>query len=118
MKQVIIALGFLAFSSIGANAQVQRHCGIDKDYVCHKCGQTADCYKTDYSQNYPVCKGPNGYYICCSKDAGKKRGVNDKLATEPTTEKHTVVYERSGNITSCYEISRTRTAYIGPTNTD
>ena len=118
MKQIIIALGFVAFATTNADAQIQTHCGVDKGYVCRTNGQTASCYKTSYAQNFPVCKGPNGYYVCCNKDAAKKQEVDDNLAADPTTEKKTVVCERSGNITSCYEVDRTRTAYVTPVNTD
>jgi len=118
MKQIIIALGFVALAATSATAQVQTHCGVDKGYVCRTNGQSASCYKTSYAQNFPVCMGPNGYYVCCGKDAAKKQEVDDDLAAYPTTEKKTVVCERSGNITSCYEVDRTHTAYIAPVNSD
>lgn len=119
MKKVIMALAFSAFSYAGASAQVQTHCGVDKGYVCHTNGQTAGCYKTKYAQNFPVCKGPNGYYVCCGKDAAKQQEcVDNDAALQPATEKRTVVCERNGNMIACYEIEKTSTAYNTRINTD
>ena len=119
MKKVIIALAFSAFSYGGANAQTQTHCGVDKGYVCRTNGQTAGCYKTKYAQNFPVCKGADGYYICCGKDAAKQQArMDDDAALMPATEKRTVVCERNGNMIACYEIENTPTSYNTTINTD
>lgn len=42
------------------------NCGRDEKQVCRKGadGKT-ECYKTNYAQNFEVCKGSAGYYICC-----------------------------------------------------
>lgn len=119
MKKLLIALVFSTFTYAGANAQIRTHCGMDKGYVCHVHGQTADCYKTNYAQNFPVCKGPNGYYICCGKDASKEMEcTDDDLAMMPKEEKKTIVCERNGNMTACYETPRVTTTYYTRVNTD
>lgn len=47
---------------IDAPEAVATTCGRDDRMVCRN-GQY--CYETKYAQNYKVCKGSNGYYICC-----------------------------------------------------
>jgi hypothetical protein len=119
MKKILIALVFSTFTYAGADAQIRTHCGMDKGYVCHVHGETADCYKTNYAQNFPVCKGPNGYYICCNQDAAKQQDCTDnKYALIPATEKRTVVCERNGNMIACYETEKTSTTNYTRVNTD
>ena len=66
MKKMMMVLGAILFAYCGATAQEQRHnCGTDEKVVCRKSADGVSCYQTTYAKNYKVCKGENGYYICC-----------------------------------------------------
>jgi hypothetical protein len=71
MKNIMITLVIVAFAHTSANAQVKNaaNCGTNDNVVCKTTteGTAEFCYKTEYAQNYPVCKGENGYYICCNR---------------------------------------------------
>lgn len=121
MKKVLIALGLLAFCYTGTNAQTTTACGTSKGYVCRSHDGNAKCYQTKYAQNFPVCKGPNGYYVCCTKDAAEAKDVEEAINEEPVAEARTVVCERSersGNIVACYETRRAYTNTPLPIRTD
>lgn len=67
MKKILMALAMTATVYGGATAQTKTKCVNDEKKVCKP---TADknavsCYETNYAQNYKVCKGKAGYYVCC-----------------------------------------------------
>ncbi len=62
----MIALVILASAYGSAVAQNAQTCGVKKDKVCRRVGNNkVSCYKTDYAENFKVCMGNTGYYICC-----------------------------------------------------
>lgn len=66
MKKIFMALTFAAFGWFSAEAQTETKtiaCGAPEGKVCHRNG----CYKTKFAENYAVCKGEYGYYICCEE---------------------------------------------------
>jgi hypothetical protein len=64
MKKLMMALAVIAFAGTGAMAQAKK-CGTNDGHVCKTYGGQSSCYKTDYAQNYKICKGAAGYYVCC-----------------------------------------------------
>ena len=65
MKKIMIALVILA-SAFSAQAQKAAVCGTKSDQVCRRVGNNGvSCYKTKYAENFKVCMGTNGYFICC-----------------------------------------------------
>ncbi len=68
MKKILIALAVSGFVYCSAEAQTssKKNCGITQDRVCRKSSDNSiSCYKTKYAENFKVCKGNSGYYICC-----------------------------------------------------
>jgi hypothetical protein len=66
MKKIITALVALGLAYCGAQAQQRQVCGTKSDKVCRlTSGKGVSCYKTNYAENFKVCKGNFGYYICC-----------------------------------------------------
>ncbi|MCD6010145.1 MAG: hypothetical protein K0Q79_7 [Flavipsychrobacter sp.] len=69
MKKLLTALMITGFAYYGANAQTERisPCGVKHNQVCRNAPgkKAAACYKTKFAENYKVCKGDAGYYICC-----------------------------------------------------
>ncbi len=70
MKKIIIMTMIAAgFGYFTADAQTAKKdaCGVNDGKVCRLSPdrKTASCYKTKYAENFKVCKGSNGYYICC-----------------------------------------------------
>ncbi len=65
MKKILMALTMIGMAYLSADGQT-KSCGRSQDKVCRRSsGNTVSCYKTKYAENFPVCKGRNGYYICC-----------------------------------------------------
>jgi hypothetical protein len=66
MKKTMIALVILASAFSSAQAQKAVVCGTKSDKVCRRVGNNGvSCYKTAYAENFKVCMGTNGYFICC-----------------------------------------------------
>src|SRR5438046_1468756 len=69
MKKIITALAIAGLVYSGVNAQTTQinACGVKHDKVCRRVPgkKTASCYKTQFAENFKVCKGDFGYYICC-----------------------------------------------------
>ena len=65
MKKIIAALVIVGFT-YSAQAQTAMTCGTKNDKVCRlTAGKKVSCYKTNFAENYKVCQGNMGYYICC-----------------------------------------------------
>jgi len=69
MKNIIIALAIAGFATYSAEAQTIA-CGKPEGKVCKRSGNGVSCYKTKFAQNYKVCKGDYGYFICCEEPNG------------------------------------------------
>ncbi len=69
MKKILMALAMTGFVYLSAEAQtVKSSCGTKQDRVCRKSSSNSvSCYKTKYAENFKVCKGNAGYYICCEE---------------------------------------------------
>jgi hypothetical protein len=66
MKKIMAALIIVGFTYSGAQAQTAMACGTKNDKVCRlTAGKQVSCYKTKFAENYKVCQGNMGYYICC-----------------------------------------------------
>jgi len=69
MKKILIALAITGISFSGAEAQTSTvtTCGVKHDKICRVSHdkKSKSCYKTDYAENFKVCKGDYGYFICC-----------------------------------------------------
>lgn len=69
MKRILVALTIAVLTHCGAESQSSpiNVCGVKHDQVCRVSAdkKTASCYKTVYAENFAVCKGSYGYYICC-----------------------------------------------------
>lgn len=62
----------LGLAHSGANAQVKATtCGIKNDKVCRASPdkKSTYCYKTEYAENFKVCKNDHGYFVCCHPEA-------------------------------------------------
>ena len=57
----LVMTGFVYFSAEAQEKTKTIACGKPEGKVCNK----KSCYKTKYAENYAVCKGDYGYYICC-----------------------------------------------------
>ena len=69
MKKILMALAMTGFVYVSAEAQtVKKSCGTSENQVCRKSsGKGISCYKTKYAENFKVCKGNSGYFICCEE---------------------------------------------------
>ncbi len=67
MKKILMALAITATVYSGAIAQTNAKCGNNEKKVCKPSADknSVSCYETNYAQNYKVCKGKAGYYVCC-----------------------------------------------------
>jgi len=66
MKKILIALAIAGFTYSSAEAQVPKiACEAPKGKVCRKTDGKISCYKTKYAEDFKVCKGEYGYYVCC-----------------------------------------------------
>jgi len=76
MKKSIILLTIAFGGFYGAGAQSAQKqdvtitkitsCGVSSNKVCKRgAGKNVSCYTTKYDENFNVCKGNAGYYICC-----------------------------------------------------
>lgn len=66
MKKIIAALIIAGFTYCGAEAQTAMSCGTKNNKVCRlTAGKKVSCYKTNFAENFKVCQGNMGYYICC-----------------------------------------------------
>jgi len=66
MKKIIAVLAIsLAYFGAGAQTTQINACGVNKGKVCRVNGNSKSCYKTAYAENFKVCKGNSGYFICC-----------------------------------------------------
>ena len=82
MKKILIALAIAAISGYSAEAQTTEKiaCGAPKDKVCRKTNGKVSCYKTKYAEDYKVCKGDYGYFICC-EEPGMNNSTHPRLNT-------------------------------------
>ncbi len=78
-----MALAITAFAYCTAEAQSApiNVCGVKNDKVCKISSnrRTASCYKTQYAENFKVCKGDAGYFICC-ETPNATNSTNPQLA--------------------------------------
>jgi len=59
MKKILMALAMTGFTYFSAEAQTTQN------EVCRRTPQNGvSCYKTKYAENFKVCKGYYGYFIC------------------------------------------------------
>jgi hypothetical protein len=67
MNKILIALAITGFTCLSAQAQENRTliCPAPKGQVCHRSGHGTSCYKTKYAEDFKICKGDYGYYVCC-----------------------------------------------------
>src|SRR4051812_5332282 len=69
MKKILILLAIAGLVNYSADAQTTRinACGVNKGKVCRLSPnkRNASCYKTKFAENFKVCKGGDGYFICC-----------------------------------------------------
>ena len=69
MRKIMMMVMMLVLTLGVANAQDTKinACGIKKSKVCRPSGVKGKpiCYPTKYAENFAVCKGNNGYFICC-----------------------------------------------------
>ena len=91
-----MALTFTAFGWFSAEAQTETKtiaCGAPEGKVCHK----NSCYKTKYAENYAVCKGAYGYYICCEEPNANNATFPPILLAgmRPYRNTNEVAYERA-----------------------
>ena len=62
MKKILMALMMIGIANFSAEAQTKKvTCGKPEGKVCNK----KSCYKTKFAENYSICKGDYGYYVCC-----------------------------------------------------
>ena len=52
----------LTYFSAEAQHEGKKNCEVIQTKVCVRGG---DCYKTQYAENFKVCKNDHGYFICC-----------------------------------------------------
>lgn len=71
MKKILIALAILGFTYSSAEAQTTPliPCAAPKGKVCKRSGNGVSCYKTKYAEDFKICKGEYGYYVCCEPPA-------------------------------------------------
>jgi hypothetical protein len=71
MKTILVMLIAAGLVHCGASAQSSKSstCGVKQKQVCRatKNKNAVSCYKTEYAENFAVCKGGSGYFICCEK---------------------------------------------------
>lgn len=77
MKKILMALAITAVAYTGAEAQTK--CTNEKK-VCRPGADknSVNCYETKYAQNYKVCKGDKGYYICCGSDVTANNNAEER----------------------------------------
>ena len=77
MKKILMALTMTGLTYLSAEAQTNntKSCEVKQTQVCSK---GRDCYKTKYAENFKVCKGNAGYFICCE-------APNNANSTHPAT---------------------------------
>lgn len=63
---VLAMIGLFCYTA-GAQSTRINTCGVKQGKVCRpsKGNKTASCYKTEYAENFKVCKNEFGYFICC-----------------------------------------------------
>ena len=98
MKQVLTVLAVTGLIYCSANAQLPQNntCGVMDKQVCRISSdrKTVSCYKTQYAENYKVCKNNYGYYICCETpdlNNSTYKGLPENVAMEPYTIENTPV---------------------------
>jgi hypothetical protein len=73
MKTILTALAMIVSSYGGAYAQTKdaKACGTKENQVCRvsKDKSSVSCYKTQYANNFKVCKGEHNYFICCQEQS-------------------------------------------------
>lgn len=69
MKRILFFLAIAVIASAETQAQnvPLKSCGPKNDKVCKLSADKKEisCYKTKYAENFAVCKGDYGYFICC-----------------------------------------------------
>ncbi len=127
MKKILMALAVIAVAYTGAQAQAKKtnieKCGVDEKQVCKEYNGSKSCYPSNFAQNYKVCKGANGYYVCClanqpanpayTSDVLNISQYQDKqVAAEPVNYNVTdnsapekEVCRKNGDKTTCYKSS-------------
>src|SRR4051812_4823707 len=91
MKTILMALIVAGFTHYNADAQSGKvACGKPEGKVCKRSPNNGrSCYKTKYAENFKVCKGNYGYYICCERP-GYANSTHPKL---PMTRQNTYLPE-------------------------
>jgi hypothetical protein len=90
MKNLLIALAVVGLTYSSADAQTTKSCGVvTTGKVCKMSPnkKTTSCYKTDFAENYKVCKGDYGYFICC-ETPGQNNTTHpymNTIASKPNT---------------------------------
>lgn len=91
MKTILMALAVAGMTYANADAKTYKvpsaSCGKSEGKVCRKTAAGKHCYKTRYAQNFKVCKGNTGYFICCERP-GYANSTHPKLryqVNEPAT---------------------------------
>jgi len=71
MKKILMLAAIITMANLGATAQSKNNCVKDDKKVCKPTadGKGVSCYETKNAQNYHVCKGKAGYYVCCQAPA-------------------------------------------------
>lgn len=96
MKKILIALVMTGFAYCGAEAQtIQVACERSQNKVCRMSKNGVSCYQTKYAENFPVCKGDYGYFICCETP-------NNTNSTIPEIVEIGLIPYRSQNTTYAY----------------
>jgi hypothetical protein len=87
MKKILIALAIAGFTYISAEAQTAPliPCAAPKGKVCKRSGNGVSCYKTPYAEDFKVCKGDYGYFVCCETP----NATNSTHPSLPVTEAFT-----------------------------
>ncbi len=86
MKTILMALTIAGLTYFSAEGQTTKKiaCEAPKDKVCRKTSHGVSCYKTKFAEDFKVCKGDYGYYICC-ETPNLTNSTQPKLNIEPLT---------------------------------
>lgn len=64
----LMIIGIAYANAEGRVRIVKNRCGTSEGKVCRGSEVTGySCYKTNFAQNYQVCRNDQGYFICCEK---------------------------------------------------
>jgi hypothetical protein len=81
MNKILIALTLAGFTYLSAEAQNKPliACEAPKGKVCRKTSSGVSCYKTPYAEDFKICKGDYGYFVCC-EPAAENNATHPKLS--------------------------------------